>query len=119
MKARRLPKYILAIAMPCGVLVIGMATDTGLASADSPRTLIGDPAMASAGIGNADRFSLWPSGRFGLDYTGCGGVSAPVENADYEQEIIELTNEERLDNGALAPLKRRESLVDAARYHST
>jgi uncharacterized protein YkwD len=58
-------------------------------------------------------------GRLGLDYTGCGGVTAPVVHAGYEQEVVERTNTERQNNGNLPPLKRVSSLDAAARYHST
>jgi len=51
-------------------------------------------------------------------YTGCGGVTAPVVNAAYEQEVVELVNTVRADNG-LPPLKRVTELDQAARYHAT
>ncbi len=51
-------------------------------------------------------------------YTGCGGVTAPVVNAAYEQEVMELVNTVRADNG-LPPLKRVTELDQAARYHAT
>jgi len=52
-------------------------------------------------------------------YTGCGGVSnPPVTNAAYDQQVVELTNQERLDNGNLPPFKRVDALDQAARYMS-
>jgi uncharacterized protein YkwD len=52
------------------------------------------------------------------EYTGCGGQIAPLVNADYEQQVVELTNAERAKAG-LPPLKRTNSLDLAARYHAT
>ncbi len=51
-------------------------------------------------------------------YTGCGGVNAPVVNAAYEQQIVDLVNSERA-NQNLPPLKRATELDQAARYHAT
>jgi uncharacterized protein YkwD len=51
-------------------------------------------------------------------YSGCGGVTAPVMNADYEQQVVELVNAQRLANGGLPPYKRVDLLDNAARYHA-
>lgn len=52
-------------------------------------------------------------------YTGCGGVnSPPVTNAAYEQIVIELVNAQRAANGNLPPLKRQDTLDQAARYYA-
>lgn len=51
-------------------------------------------------------------------YVGCGGANAPVSNADYEQQVVDLVNTERA-NASLPPLKRMSSLDQAARYHAT
>ena len=51
-------------------------------------------------------------------YTGCGGVTAPVVNADYEQQVLDLVNTERA-NSSLPPFKRVTELDQAARYHAT
>ncbi len=51
-------------------------------------------------------------------YTGCGGVTVPVVNAAYEQQVVELVNAERLANGNLPPYKRVSALDNAARYHA-
>ncbi|MCD6518626.1 MAG: hypothetical protein J7M05_01700, partial [Anaerolineae bacterium] len=53
-----------------------------------------------------------------LCYSGCGGIYAPVVNAAYEQELVELVNQERAARG-LPPLKRVAALDEAARYHAT
>ena len=71
-----------------------------------PGTRLGEPAAVTA-TGEP----LTP------DYSGCGGVTAPVTNYDYEQEVVEMVNAEREDVG-LPPLKRVEPLDDAARYHA-
>jgi uncharacterized protein YkwD len=51
-------------------------------------------------------------------YSGCGGVTAPAVREDFEQQVIELVNKARAAEG-LPPLKRADSLVEAARYHAT
>lgn len=51
-------------------------------------------------------------------YTGCGSANAPVINADYEQQVVDLVNAERA-NASLPPLKRMSLLDQAARYHAT
>ena len=50
-----------------------------------------------------------------LNETGCGGVIVSETNADFEQQIIELTNRERA-RVKLPPLKRVSALDDSARY---
>lgn len=49
---------------------------------------------------------------------GCGGPIFASSNEAFEQEIVRLTNQIRLDNG-LPPLKSVEPLVNAARFHAT
>ncbi|RLT44672.1 MAG: hypothetical protein DWI57_02810 [Chloroflexi bacterium] len=49
---------------------------------------------------------------------GCGGVLLPSGNEAFEQEVVRLVNQIRLDNGLL-PLKRVDSLTAAARFHAT
>lgn len=51
------------------------------------------------------------------DYLSCGDQLAPISNWDYEQQVVELVNQER-DAHGLPPLKRVELLDHAARYHS-
>ena len=53
------------------------------------------------------------------NYTGCGGATAPAVNADYEQQVVELVNAQRLSNGNLPPYKRVDPLDASARYHAT
>lgn len=52
------------------------------------------------------------------EFTGCGGQLAAVVDADYEQQVVELVNATRRQNG-LPPLKRVDLLDQAARYHAT
>ena len=52
-----------------------------------------------------------------LQYSGCGGKTVSASNADYEQQVIDLVNQERAKEG-LNPLKRSAKLTDAARYHA-
>ncbi|HEX7973052.1 MAG TPA: CAP domain-containing protein [Anaerolineales bacterium] len=51
------------------------------------------------------------------EYTGCGGASAPVDNPAYEQQVVELVNQARLES-QLPPLKRVKELDEAAVYHA-
>jgi len=44
-------------------------------------------------------------------------MTVPPFNAEYEQRVIDLVNQERANHG-LPPLKRSEKLTDAARYHA-
>lgn len=50
-------------------------------------------------------------------FEGCGQVEIPVTNNEFEQLVIEQTNEIRMENG-LAPLKRVDDLNRSARYHA-
>jgi uncharacterized protein YkwD len=50
--------------------------------------------------------------------SGCGGVSAPMVDDEYEQQVVELVNAARLSNGNLPPLKRADGFGAAARYHA-
>lgn len=47
----------------------------------------------------------------------CGGPVIPAINPDYEQAIVEKTNEIRMQNG-LPPLKYSVNLSSSARYHA-
>ena len=67
-------------------------------------------AMAVLGIGIGEQRAM--------AYTGCGGVSALVVNANYEQQVLDLVNSERANRSLLA-LMRGTSLDQAARYHAT
>ncbi len=52
------------------------------------------------------------------DFTGCGGGTlAPVQNADYEQQVFDMVNSQRSSAGQ-PPLKRVDLLDNAARYQS-
>mgnify|MGYP001178059842 CR=1 FL=1 len=73
--------------------------------------LAGLLAAAGAGPARADE-------REGPLYTGCAAQTAPIVNADFEQQVVELVNQRRLENGNLSPLKRVDELDRAARYHA-
>lgn len=47
----------------------------------------------------------------------CGGPVIPAINPEFEQAVVEQTNEIRMQNG-LPPLKRVEELDESARYHT-
>ncbi len=51
-------------------------------------------------------------------YSGCGGEVAPPVNEAYEQQVVELVNQERAARD-IPPLKRVSPLGDSARYHAT
>lgn len=50
-------------------------------------------------------------------FDGCAGPTIDAINHDYEQQIVELTNDIRAENN-LPPLKRVEGLDLSARYHT-
>ncbi len=52
------------------------------------------------------------------ELSGCGGITPPVTNAAYEQQVVEQVNAQRWANGRLPPYKRISALDAAARYHS-
>lgn len=103
------------------VLGLGLFPDNATLASDPP-TALGlavtapdDPAMPVEAPGNA---LVTPLSPFAPTYSGCGGDIAPITNAAYEQELVELVNAQRLANGSLPPYKRVASLDDAARYHA-
>jgi uncharacterized protein YkwD len=49
--------------------------------------------------------------------TGCSGTAPAATNAAWEQQVIELVNQQRKANG-LPPLKHVTSLTDAARWYA-
>lgn len=51
------------------------------------------------------------------NFSGCAGNPIPVMNDDFEQKVVELTNQVRAQKG-LPPLKRVEGLNQSARYHA-
>lgn len=52
------------------------------------------------------------------DFTGCTRIDVAAVNDAYEQQVVELVNQERWNNGKLPPLKRNTLLDLAARYHA-
>ncbi len=74
-----------------------------------------DPAAPVEAVGNRLVADLSP---FAPAYSGCGGATAPIANAAYEQQVVELVNAQRLANGSLPPYKRVDTLDAAARYHA-
>ena len=59
-----------------------------------------------------------PEPQLAPEYSGCGGVTTPMINDAYEQQVVELVNAARLANGNLPPFKRADGLGAAARYHA-
>jgi uncharacterized protein YkwD len=57
-----------------------------------------------------------PSGPNGLQ--GCGGLNVPPQNPQFEQRVVELVNDIRMQNGK-PPLKRSAKLDHSARFHAT
>jgi uncharacterized protein YkwD len=58
------------------------------------------------------------TGTPGLNFSGCTRVDVSTVNEAYEQQVVELVNQERWNNGQLPPLKRNSLLDLAARYHA-
>jgi uncharacterized protein YkwD len=54
---------------------------------------------------------------FNPPFSGCGGEQVPVMQESFEQEVVDLVNQERASHG-LPPLKQVEELSRAARYHA-
>jgi len=52
-----------------------------------------------------------------INYTGCGGINVPVVNPAYEQQVFDLTNQQRAQSG-LPPFKLSNQLAEASRYHA-
>lgn len=52
-----------------------------------------------------------------LQYAGCAGQVVAAYNSDFEQQVIDLVNQERTREG-LTLLTRSEGLTNAARYHA-
>lgn len=52
-----------------------------------------------------------------LQYAGCGGQIPAVYNLDFEQQVINLVNQERTNRG-LVPLQLSQGLTYAARYQA-
>lgn len=61
----------------------------------------------------------WNAAIAAPDFSGCGGgMNVPVQNGDYEQQVVDLVNQRRAEVGA-PPLKRSTTLDNSARYQST
>jgi uncharacterized protein YkwD len=86
---------------------MGIFSGRGTGELIDPNDPIGTPVPLEA-----------PAAPQSPEYTGCGGVTAPMVNDDYEQQVVELVNAARLSNGNLPPLKRVDGLGAAARYHA-
>ena len=78
------------------------------ARAADPDPEIGEPAATQAEAGQS---GVQPQ------FTGCSRVNVAIQNAAYEQQVVELVNLRRSENG-LPPLKRNTDLDYAARFHS-
>lgn len=103
-------KFAIPIILTSSLLVLSVSPAwSGRVKADPPtpadETRLGVPL-------SREGETLFP------DYSGCGGVTAPIVNFDYEQEVVELVNAERASR-SLPPLKRSAELDDASRYHAT
>ena len=96
-----------------GVLV---ALWPGLSSPARAQSL--GPSTGGAALGEALRLDVATGRPAAPAYSGCGGVTSPVVNDTFEQLMVEITNQERLNNGSLPPLKRVAPLTSASRYHS-
>jgi uncharacterized protein YkwD len=103
-------------AMVLGALGAGgLLSLASLVAAQTPDT---PPPSGATALGAPAHLNADPWLPLGLGYTGCGGVTTAPVNAGWEQQVVEITNQERLANGGLAPLKRVDPLMNASRYHS-
>jgi uncharacterized protein YkwD len=79
------------------------------------------PACDSAAVQTSARpqpQATAPAGGAGFARgTGCSGAAPAPTNAAWEQQVIELVNQRRRENG-LPPLKHVTSLADAARWYA-
>jgi uncharacterized protein YkwD len=102
-------KWLLGLALVASVMALILSSTPGATRADVPTPTAASALVPPVSIDN----------RLGPAYTGCGnGVIAPVVNADYEQQVVELVNAQRALQ-SLPPYKRVTSLDQAARYHAT
>jgi len=72
--------------------------------------------LAESGIIGTPPESPDPGGP-SLLYSGCGGEVVSAQNKSYEQQVIDLVNQERTSRG-LTALKYSEGLTRAARYQA-
>ncbi|GAP07430.1 cysteine-rich secretory protein family [Anaerolinea thermolimosa] len=86
-----------------------------VASAGSPQStdgeegILGDPASTGPAVPLGNEVTPL--------FSGCTRINVPVQNAAFEQQVVELVNQERASAG-LPPLKRNLDLDYAARYHA-
>lgn len=74
------------------------------------------PARAGEGVIGTPPDAPDPSAPL-LQYSGCGGEVVSAQNKAYEQQVVELVNQERASRG-LPPLQYSEGLTRAARYQA-
>lgn len=74
------------------------------------------PVMAEGGVIGTPPENPDPAAPT-LQYAGCGGQVAAVYNEEFEQQVINLVNQERAKH-SLTPLTRSEGLTNAARYQA-
>ncbi len=74
------------------------------------------PALAEGGVIGTPPANPDPTAP-SLQYAGCGGQVVAVNNIEFEQQVINLVNQERAKYG-LTPLQRSEGLTNAARYQA-
>ena len=74
------------------------------------------PALAESGIIGTPPAPPDPGAPV-LQFSGCGGKVVSPHNESYEQQVINLFNQERTSRG-LPPLQYSEGLTRAARYHA-
>lgn len=86
-----------------------------IAAADNPPM----PEIADAITSSSDSLVFEHNDNSPLDgaATTCNPSAIPVQNAQFEQKLIELVNQERAAAG-LPPLKGNDNLSSASRYHA-
>ncbi len=81
-----------------------------------PQIVRAEPRVGEAVTGNTVNGD--PQSTIPANLTGCGGVQVSTANAEFEEKILQLTNDIRHANGLL-PFKRVSFLDDAAHFHAT
>ena len=98
-------RYFRLIAL---LLLVFLLLPAHPARAADPDPEIGEPAVTQAEL---DESGVQPQ------FTGCTRANVAVQNAAYEQQVVELVNQRRAEN-SLPPLWRNTDLDYAGRFHS-
>lgn len=104
-------RHLILIAVFCLHLIAAVnLPQSDLAQSEPPAVEISTPVSTADGS---------PNLAVGLASSDCTNATIPVQNADFEQTVVELVNVQRAaSNPPLPPLKHTENLSNASRYHA-